>query len=474
MGSTSSSSTEISTIRPTSRDSSKRFGPRWPGEPGRRRALQLVIRLAVPARRSIRHPAGPADQHVPDAIRSRAAGTLVGIRAGPSAPGRVPALALLRHRHAGQRHHAGDSRLRWLSFVTVAVLRPMAGSAQRRPSLTVVIPARNERGNIEAALQRMPNFGAATEVMFVEGNSTDGTWEEIQRVSALWDGRQGLRVRALQQQAKGKADAVRLGFSQASSELLTILDADLTMPPGAADALLRGVCAGRRRFHQRHAARLPDGRRSDAPSQPSGNVFFAKMLSFVLDARLGDSLCGTKMVSRHDYERFVRWRKDFGDFDPFGDFELLFPAAVLGTGIIDIPVDYQGANLRDDQHPAVSRRVYAVRMTMTGLWRIKFGSLTIPAQGFNPAIRSEGLPELRQGLCRRPSRSGRLGHRPAPPERRRHAADGDARSARSARSGGRELLVPRQPARTTSSSSRAPSAASSPTPRGRRSSSTTT
>ena len=106
-----------------------------------------------------------------------------------------------------------------------------------------------------------------------------------------------------------------------------------------------------------------------------GNVFFAKLLSFVLDVRLGDSLCGTKLVSRRDYERFVRWRSDFGDFDPFGDFELLFPAAVPGTGIIDIPVYYRArtygtTNIRRFRDGAI-----LFRMSMTGLLRIKFGSL---------------------------------------------------------------------------------------------------
>jgi hypothetical protein len=104
-----------------------------------------------------------------------------------------------------------------------------------------------------------------------------------------------------------------------------------------------------------------------------GNVFFARSLSFVLDVRLGDSLCGTKLLSRRDYGRFIRWRQDFGDFDPFGDFELLFPAAVLGTGIIDVPVDYRArtygtTNIRRFRDGAI-----LFRMTMTGLLRIKFG-----------------------------------------------------------------------------------------------------
>jgi hypothetical protein len=106
-----------------------------------------------------------------------------------------------------------------------------------------------------------------------------------------------------------------------------------------------------------------------------GNVFFAKMLSFVLDVPLGDSLCGTKLMSRRDYERFVRWRRDFGDFDPFGDFELLFPAAVLGTGIIDVPVDYRARTYGTTNIHRFRDGATLFRMTMTGLFRIKCGSL---------------------------------------------------------------------------------------------------
>ena len=265
--------------------------------------------------------------------------------------------------------------LRWCSLATIAVLRPLPDSDGPRPSLTVVIAARNERGNIENALRRLPDFHAPTEVIFVEGHSNDGTWEEIQRVQREWNGRNGLRVVALQQQGRGKADAVRLGFRDATGDLLTILDADLTMPP---EDLTR--------FYDAYRCGLADfvnGTRLVYPMEGEamrflnrlGNVFFAKALSFVLDAPLGDSLCGTKLMTRQDYMRFVRWRADFGDFDPFGDFELLFPAAVLGTGIIDGPVYYRArtygtTNIRRFRDGAI-----LFRMTLIGLLRIKLGSL---------------------------------------------------------------------------------------------------
>lgn len=265
--------------------------------------------------------------------------------------------------------------LRWLSLVSVAALRPVAFKEQERPSLTVVIAARNERGNIEDALRRMPDFGAPTEVIFVEGHSSDGTWEEIQRVRSVWDGRNGLRVLALQQEGKGKADAVRLGFSRASGDLLTILDADLTMPP---EDLTRFYDA-----YRHGVADFVNGTRLVYPMEGEamrflnrlGNVFFAKSLSYVLDVPLGDSLCGTKLMTRQDYERFVRWRRDFGDFDPFGDFELLFPAAVLGTGIIDIPVYYRARTYGTTNIHRFRDGAVLFRMTVIGLLRIKFGSI---------------------------------------------------------------------------------------------------
>lgn len=264
---------------------------------------------------------------------------------------------------------------RWLSLVTVAVLRPVVDASERRPSLTVVVPARNERGNIEDALRRFPDIGAPAEVIFVEGNSTDGTWEEIERVTSLWDGRNGLRVLALRQTGKGKADAVRLGFSRASGEVLTILDADLTMPPESLTRFYDAYCRGLADFVNGTRLVYPMEGEAMRFLNRLGNVFFAKSLSYVLDVRLGDSLCGTKLLTRRDYERFVRWRRDFGEFDPFGDFELLFPAAVLAAGIIDVPVYYRArtygsTNIRRFRDGAV-----LFRMTMTGLLRIKFGNV---------------------------------------------------------------------------------------------------
>lgn len=261
--------------------------------------------------------------------------------------------------------------LRWLGLVSVVTLRPCKTDG-RRPSLSVVIPARDEKGNIEAALQRMPDLGAERlEILFVEGNSSDGTWEEIQRVVAEYGDR--FELQAMQQTGKGKGDAVRLAFSRATGELLTILDADLTMPPELLGRFYDAYCEGQADFINGSRLVYPMEGEAMRFLNRLGNGFFAKALSTVLGTRLGDSLCGTKLVAKHDYERMVRWRKDFGDFDPFGDFELLFPAAILALGVIDVPIRYRARTYGSTSISRFRNGWQLLRMTCIGFLRVCTG-----------------------------------------------------------------------------------------------------
>jgi hypothetical protein len=259
---------------------------------------------------------------------------------------------------------------RWLSLVVIVLLRPIKPAAAL-PSISIVIPARNEKGNIENALLRMPKLAPQQEVIFVEGNSSDDTFAEIERVCVAYGDRMELSY--YKQTGKGKADAVRLGFSKAKYELLVILDADLTMPP---ELLVRFYQA----YVQSHAGFI-NGSRLVYPMEGQamrflnklGNLFFAKALSFVLSSRIGDSLCGTKLVAKRDYQRFIQWRNDFGDFDPFGDFELLFPASVLGLGIVDVPVRYRDRTYGTTNISRWRHGAMLLKMTLIGLARIKSG-----------------------------------------------------------------------------------------------------
>jgi len=260
--------------------------------------------------------------------------------------------------------------LRWLSLAYVVTIRPVIPRTAR--GLTCVIPARNERGNIENALKRFPDLGCPVEIIFVEGHSSDGTWEEIQRVAALYQGR--IEVHAFRQPGKGKADAVRFGFFHATQPLLTILDADLTMPPELLGRFCQAYWEGHGDFINGSRLVYPMEGEAMRFLNRLGNVFFAKALSWVLDTRLSDSLCGTKLVARHDYQRMLAWRRDFGDFDPFGDFELLFPAAILGLGVIDIPVRYAARTYGSTNIHRFRHGLQLLSMTLTGLRRVKLGT----------------------------------------------------------------------------------------------------
>lgn len=258
--------------------------------------------------------------------------------------------------------------IRNFAITWIFILRPIK-LPKTPPTISIIIPARNERGNIEACFQRIPGLPVVPELIFVEGHSNDGTWEEIQRCVELFKAQYPIKV--FRQPGKGKADAVRLGISHANSELIAILDADLTMPPEMLPRFYAAYCSGKADFinGNRLVYPLEDG--SMQFLNWLANIFFAKALSFALDMRIGDSLCGTKLFRRADYQRFMEWREQFGDFDPFGDFELLFPAAQLGIGSIDIPVAYRSRTYGQTNISRFRHGWQLLKMLFIGLLRIK-------------------------------------------------------------------------------------------------------
>lgn len=260
--------------------------------------------------------------------------------------------------------------VRLLGFVSVVTMRPVVALASR-PSLTIVIPARNEAGNIERAIERLPELGAKVELIFVEGHSTDGTWAEIQRVAKKYaDTRE---IKAFQQGGRGKNDAVRLGLQHATCDLVTILDADLTMPPELLVQFYDAFVEGVGEFVNGNRLIYPMEGEAMRPLNHLGNLFFAKALGWVMDQRIGDALCGTKLLMRRDYERIVRWRGDFGDFDPFGDFELLFGASILGLGIIEVPVRYRARTYGATSIHRFRDGLQLLNMTLIGFAKMKLG-----------------------------------------------------------------------------------------------------
>lgn len=225
----------------------------------------------------------------------------------------------------------------WTNWVTAKPFR--TAYTEANPSTSIVCPCRNEAGNILNILKRTPVIGAFTELIFVEGNSTDDTAEVLQKEIAAYDG--PLRVKLFTQTGKGKGDAVRLGFSHATGDIFMILDADLTVPPEVLPQFYETIVEGRGEFINGSRLVYPMEAHAMRFANILGNKAFSMMFTFLLGQKFKDTLCGTKVLSQKNYERVVQGRSFFGDFDPFGDFDLLFGAAKLNLKIVDFPVRYR-------------------------------------------------------------------------------------------------------------------------------------
>jgi hypothetical protein len=229
--------------------------------------------------------------------------------------------------------------IRLLAMLNVLIARPAERPADWRPSVSIVVPARNEAGNIDNAVRRLPRMGPDDELIFIEGGSSDDTWTRIEEAVARQS--PGLRIVAAKQDGKGKGDAVRKGFAMARNEILMILDADLTVPPEDLPKFYAAITRGTGEFINGSRLVYPMEGGAMRFMNLLGNKFFAAAFSFVLGQRFKDTLCGTKVLRRSDYERIAAHRSYFGDFDPFGDFDLIFGAARMGLKIVEVPIRYR-------------------------------------------------------------------------------------------------------------------------------------
>lgn len=235
-------------------------------------------------------------------------------------------------------------------------------------STSIVIPCRNERGNIEAAIQRTPPFGRCQEIIFVDGHSTDGTPAEIHRMIEKYPDKD---IKFLIQDGKGKGDAVRKGFAHATGEILMILDADLTMPPEDLPKFYDAIASDKGEFINGSRLVYPMEQEAMRFLNLLGNKFFSMAFSWLLNQRIKDTLCGTKVLFRDDYLRIVANRDYFGDFDPFGDFDLLFGAAKLNLKIIEVPIRYQDRTYGTTNIHRFTHGWLLLKMTVHGFFRLK-------------------------------------------------------------------------------------------------------
>jgi SAM-dependent methyltransferase len=225
-----------------------------------------------------------------------------------------------------------------LTNFIVARSHPQGTGVQSLPSVSVIVPARNEAGNVPQILRRIPEMGSGTEIIFVEGHSRDHTYEAIERNIAIHPER---NCQLHRQNGVGKGDAVRLGFEKAHGDILMILDADLTVPPEDLPRFYEALYSGKGEFINGVRLVYPMEKEAMRFLNFIGNKFFSLAFSWLLGQSVKDTLCGTKVLWKKDYELIAANRSYFGDFDPFGDFDLLFGAAKQNLKSVDLPVRYR-------------------------------------------------------------------------------------------------------------------------------------
>ncbi|HQN94442.1 MAG TPA: glycosyltransferase family 2 protein, partial [Prolixibacteraceae bacterium] len=259
----------------------------------------------------------------------------------------------------------GIGNLNLVQFITA---RPLY-SQPRDYSVTVVVPARNEMGNIENAILRTPEFGTHQEFIFIEGNSSDGTYDEMLRVQQAYPQKD---IKVMKQSGKGKGNAVREAFEKAEGDILMILDADLTTPPEDMPKFYEALRWNKGEFINGCRLVYPMEKQAMRFLNFLANKFFGWFFSFLLGQRLKDTLCGTKVLFRTDYDKINANRHYFGDFDPFGDFDLLFGAAKLNLKITEVIVRYRDREYGSTQISRFSHGWLLIKMSLFAARKMKF------------------------------------------------------------------------------------------------------
>lgn len=236
-------------------------------------------------------------------------------------------------------------------------------------SVSIIVPARNERGNIENAVKRTPAFGASQEFIFIEGNSSDNTYEEMERVKAAYPEK---NIKLMRQTGKGKGNAVREAFDAATGDILMILDADLTVSPEELPKFYEALCRNKGEFINGCRLVYPMDKNAMRFLNLLGNKFFGWFFSYLLSQPLKDTLCGTKVLFRKDYETIKANRAYFGDFDPFGDFDLLFGAAKQNLKITEVIIRYKDREYGSTQISRFKHGILLFRMSFFAARKIKF------------------------------------------------------------------------------------------------------
>jgi len=256
-----------------------------------------------------------------------------------------------------------------LTNFIIARKRPEKRWKRKKPIVSVIVPARNEAGNIEEIFERTPEMGGGTELIFVEGNSRDNTYEVIEKAIADHPER---KCKLFRQTGVGKGDAVRLGFQNATGDILMILDADMTVPPEDLPRFYEAIYSGEGEFINGVRLVYPMEKQAMRYLNIIGNKFFSLAFSWLLGQPIKDTLCGTKVLSKENYKLLAQNRSYFGEFDPFGDFDLLFGSAKMNMKIVEMPIRYAERKYGDTNIERWRHGWLLLKMTVYAMRKIKF------------------------------------------------------------------------------------------------------
>lgn len=241
---------------------------------------------------------------------------------------------------------------RFFGITAITVAHPVNHQSltiNHHHSVSIIIPARNEEGNIEKIIPSIPKFGSWQEIIFVEGNSTDHTWSAISKLKFLISKQTPISkksnfkqiIKAFKQTGKGKADAVRLGFEKAKGEIIMIYDADRTVPASDLPKFYNVLAKGFGEFANGSRLVYPMEAQAMQGLNKIGNEFFSSVFTWIFGQHFKDTLCGTKAIFRRDYLKMKKDYLRYLEIDPFGDFALIFSAIKHNLKVVEIPVRYK-------------------------------------------------------------------------------------------------------------------------------------
>ena len=223
-----------------------------------------------------------------------------------------------------------------LGIKTYIIFRP-AIITNSKNSKSIIIPAKNEEGNLVELVSRIPKF-ENTEIIFSYGKSKDNTLKVMKQIT---QSNKLFKFKLVKQTKNGKANAVWEALNVVENDLIAILDADISVDPETLSDFFDII--------EKNNADFVNGTRLIYDMEKNsmrflnriGNRFFQFFISKIIKEALTDSLCGTKVFKKSYLNDLYFWQNIFGKKDPFGDFDLIFAAAYSGQKIVEMPIVYR-------------------------------------------------------------------------------------------------------------------------------------